>query len=167
MASDPLNDYGECALIAESVRLTYNMQGAAGVAGTYTASIKVPAYAVIVDVIVSQLALWNAGTSAALNVGDDDDADGFYTAIDMKATDLLADESLSFSHPGAAADAGAYVDGTATHITNRVSSSDRTVTATIVTAGSAATTGDTIVTVVMARNVGSAAGRLTGSYVAT
>lgn len=168
MATTPVVDYGEAALIAESVRLTYNMNGAAGAAGTYVATIKVPAYAVICDVIVSQIALWNAGTSASLDVGDDDDADGFWAAINMKATDLLANESLSFAFKDTlpAADAGAYLDGTATHVLNRVSASDRTITATITTVGTAATTGDTIITVLMAVNPASAAGRLKGVFTA-
>lgn len=118
-------------------------------AGTYTGTITIPAYAVIIDVITHAEALWTAATSASLVIGDDDDADGFAAAVDLKATDLLANESLSFAFPGAAADAGAYLDGTATHITNRVKSSDRTITATVTSVG-AGTAGRTIVAVVYA-----------------
>jgi len=113
-------------------------------AGTYTGTITIPAYAVVADILVYAEALWTAATSASMVVGDDDDADGFYAAIDLKATDLLAGESLSFSFGGAAADLGAYLDGTATHVTNRVSATERTLTVTITSVG-AGTAGRTVV----------------------
>jgi len=121
-------------------------------AGTYTGTITIPAYAILLDVVTYAEALWTAGTSAGLNVGDDDDADGFQAAIDLKATDLLAGESLSFHAGGAAADLGAYLDGTATHVTNRVSASERTITATVVSVG-AGTAGRTVVAAVWAQPV--------------
>lgn len=123
-------------------------------AGTYTFDVVIPAYAVIQDILVYQEALWTAGTSASLEVGDYAysagtvgsalDADGFWTAVDLKATDLLANESLAFAFPGAAADAGAYLDGTATHILNRMSTSDRVIRFSIVSVG-AGTAGRTVV----------------------
>jgi hypothetical protein len=70
-------------------------------AGTYTAEAIIPAYACIIDVVVYAEALWTAGTSALLDVGlyDEDDvvidADYFYSALDLKATDLLANQSVS------------------------------------------------------------------------
>lgn len=119
-------------------------------AGTYTGTITIPAYAVLLDVIVNAEVLWAAGTSAALEVGDDDDPDGFYAAIDLKATDLLAGESLDFIRAGAAADAGAYLEtGTSTHISARVSTAERTITATVTSVG-AGTAGRTIVAAVYA-----------------
>ena len=33
-------------------------------------------------------------------VGDGDDDNGWYTSTNLKATDLLADEALTFEHPG-------------------------------------------------------------------
>lgn len=66
-------------------------------AGVYTASVTVPAGATLMDVAVHGDALWTATTSATGKVGDATDDDGIFTAIDMKATDLLAGETLSAS----------------------------------------------------------------------
>jgi hypothetical protein len=116
-------------------------------AGTYTGAIVVPAGAVVLDVIVHAAALWTAGTSASLVVGDGDDADGIYVATNLKATDLLAGESLSFAQSGGRA--GAYNAGTNTHWTNRYSASEKTITATVTSVG-AGTGGRTRVVVVYA-----------------
>lgn len=113
-------------------------------AGTYTGGVTVPAGATIVDIIVHAVALWAAGTSATMKVGDTDD-DGFYTGVNLKATDLLAGESISFAQSGGKA--GAYNAGTNTHWTNRYSASERTLNG-IVTSVGAGTTGRTRMTVI-------------------
>lgn len=128
------------AVLAASVMFTETTG-----AGTYTGAVAIPAGATIVDIIVDQQALWAATTSASLEVGDAADPDGFYTAVDLKATDLLAGESLSFSHAGA--ERGAYFTGTNTHVNPRRTTAARTITATVVTVGAAGATGRTLVTV--------------------
>lgn len=75
--------------------------------GTYTGTIALPAGARILDMGVDGQALWTAGTSASLIVGDDVDPDGFFVATDLKATDLLAGEINNLEHPGGKA--GAYI----------------------------------------------------------
>ena len=62
---------------------------------TYTITIPVPAGAWVQDITVTNQALWTAGTSATGTVGDTADPDGFFTGIDMKATDLVVGEVLS------------------------------------------------------------------------
>lgn len=62
---------------------------------TYTITIPVPAGAWIHDITVTNQALWTAGTSAALDVGDTADPNGFFAAVDLKATDLVVGEVLS------------------------------------------------------------------------
>lgn len=62
---------------------------------TYTLTIPVPAGAWIHEIRLTNQALWTAGTSATGTVGDTADPDGFFTGIDMKATDLLVGEVLS------------------------------------------------------------------------
>jgi hypothetical protein len=114
-------------------------------AGTYTGAVTVPADATLLDVIVSAVALWDAATSAALNVGDGDDADGFYAAVDLKATDLLAGQSLSFSHQGGKG--GAYFAGSNTHVAPRYSATARVISG-VVTSVGAGTAGRTRMTVV-------------------
>jgi len=76
-------------------------------AGTYTGTIALPAGSRIIDIGVDGQALWTAGTSASMIVGDDDDDDGFFTATDLKATDLLAGEINNIEHPGGKA--GDYI----------------------------------------------------------
>ena len=114
-------------------------------AGTYTGSVTVPAGATILDVIVHATALWDAASSATMIVGDAADNDGIYTGVNLKATDLLAGESLSFAQSGGKA--GAYNVGTNTHWTTRYSASARVISG-IVTSVGAGTAGRTRMTVI-------------------
>lgn len=75
-------------------------------AGTYTGTVSLPAGSYLLDVAVHGIALWDAATSASMKVGDTDD-DGFFTATDLKATDLLAGEVNNIEHPGGKA--GVYI----------------------------------------------------------
>lgn len=75
--------------------------------GVYTGTMALPAGARILDIGCDAQALWNAGTSASLIVGDGVDPDGFFTATDLNATDLLAGEINNLEHPGGKA--GAYI----------------------------------------------------------
>jgi hypothetical protein len=111
-------------------------------AGTYTATVSIPAGATSDDIIIHATALWTAAVSAALNVGDGTDPDGFYTAVDLKATDLLAGESLSFAKAGG--QEGSYI--TATHVLGRYSAAARTISGVVVSSG-AGTAGRTRMTV--------------------
>lgn len=115
----------------------------AGAAGVYTGSVTVPAGAVIEDILVNGVALWTAGTSATLKVGDVADDDGYYTAVNLKATDLLAGESISFALAGGKA--GAYIANS--QVSPRYSSPARVVSAIVTTVGTVASTGATVVDV--------------------
>lgn len=108
--------------------------------GTYTAGIDLPAGATIHDIIVQGVALWDNAGAVTMKVGDTDD-DGFYTGINLKATDLLAGESLSFAQSGGKA--GAYNIGTNTHWTNRYSASARTINGIVTTASTGGSAGRT------------------------
>lgn len=112
-------------------------------AGTYTGEVAIPAGAWLLDIMVQNVALWTAATSASLEVGDATDPDGFYTAVDLKATDLLAGETLSFAKAGGVE--GAYI--TATHVLGRYSAAARVITASVVTVGGSGTAGRTRVLV--------------------
>jgi hypothetical protein len=139
---------------AESIRFLEN----GGAAGVYSASFDVPAGAVLVDVIVHATALWNAGTSATLIVGDATDDDGIFTAVNLKATDLLAGESISINGlAGGKHGADLALDYTsvatigASQVKRRqVGNAARTLSAKVTTVGTAGTTGDTTVTFVYA-----------------
>ena len=125
-------------------------------AGTYTGAINLPAGAVIQDIIVHAIALWAAATSAAMIVGDAADDNGFYDAVDLKATDLLAGESLSFAFAGGKQGADVDVVATGFHIRRRYLAGARVVSGKITSVG-AGTTGRTLMTVIYAVPVTTAA----------
>ncbi len=113
-------------------------------AGTYTASVALPAGATLIDVMVNGVALWAAATSAVLKVGDAADDDGYYIGVNLKATDLLAGESLSLAAPGGKQ--GAYVvpgaADDAYQVSRRYVAAARTISG-VVTSVGAGTTGRT------------------------
>jgi len=113
-------------------------------AGVYTGSVTVPAGAEIVDIIVSAVALWNTTTSATLKVGDAVDDDGYYTGVDLKATDLLAGESISFAFAGGKE--GAYIANA--QVSPRYLGTARTIKGIITSVGAAGTLGRTRMTVI-------------------
>lgn len=112
-------------------------------AGTYTGSVAVPAGADILDIIVQSTVLWTASSSATLKVGDVAVDDGWYTGVNLKATDLLVGEDLSFEHPGGKA--GSYL---ASEARTRYSASARVISAVVTTVGASGSAGRTRVTVV-------------------
>lgn len=116
-----------------------------GGAATYTGAVDLPAGATILDIIVHATALWDNAGAVTMKVGDTDD-DGFYVGVNLKATDLLAGESLSFAQSGGKA--GAYNVGTNTHWTNRYSATARTINGIITTASTGGSAGRTRMTVV-------------------
>lgn len=119
-------------------------------AGTYTGSVDLPAGATLIDIIVNGVALWTATTSATMKVGDATDDDGYFTAVDLKATDLLAGESISLLAPGG--QQGAYVVPGATddayQVSARYSASARTISGVVTTVGAAGNAGRTRMTVI-------------------
>jgi len=112
-------------------------------AGTYSATVAVPAGATLLDIMVNAVALWNTTTSAALTVGDAGDADGYFVGVDLKATDLLAGESISFALAGGKA--GAYIANS--QVSPRYAAAARTITGAVITVGAAGTLGRTRMTV--------------------
>lgn len=122
-------------------------------AGTYTGAVSVPAGATLIDIIVNGVALWDTTTSATMIVGDGTDPDGYYTAVDLKATDLLAGESISFALAGGKA--GAYIANS--QVSPRYSASARTITGSITTVGAAGSAGRTRMVVIFAMPTPSAA----------
>ena len=113
---------------------------------TYTGTVTVPAGATIIDIIVENTVLWDDGTSAAIVVGDGDDPDGYFASTNLKATDLLADQTINFDKSGGKE--GAYLTGTSTHWTNRYSASERQVSGVVTTGGQDGSAGRTRMTVV-------------------
>jgi len=118
-------------------------------AGTYTADFTLPAGSTLYDIVATAEAVWTAGTSASLEVGNSGDADGYIAATNLKATDLLAGESISIGGgtdvAGGKAGADAVV-GTNTHIVDRYYAAEEIIKATVVSVG-AGTAGRTRVDV--------------------
>jgi hypothetical protein len=90
---------------SESVRfLEADGNAAGGNAGTWAASFEIPVGAVLIDILVSNNVAWTATTSATLTVGDANDDDGYFAAVDCK---MAALQGLSLAFP--LAKQGAYV----------------------------------------------------------
>lgn len=102
-------------------------------AGTYTGSVTVPAGALILDIKVWSTVLWNAGTSSLMDVGDVTDPDGWFTQIDLQATDLLVGEEINFIQTGGKE--GNYLSLTTGKRTAAYSASARVVSGIIVQTG--------------------------------
>lgn len=140
----------QSTVYTEAIRFV-EADGAA--AGTYTGTCTIPARAVLIDVIVHGTALWTAGTSATLTVGDATTTNGIFTAVDLKATDLLAGESLSFYEQGGKK--GADLDSPITasdaaQVRRRMLTAERVMQAKVITVGTVGTAGDTTVVFVYA-----------------
>jgi hypothetical protein len=125
-------------------------------AGVYSGAVVVPAGTTIIDVIVHAIAVWAAGTSATLIVGDDTDDDCFFAATNVKATDLTAGQAITQTWGGGKFGADATVDYAtvagigASHMTRRATTAERTLKAKVTTVGTVGTAGKTRVTFVYA-----------------
>ena len=114
-----------------------------GGAATYTGAVDLPAGATLHDIIINGVALWDNAGAVTMKVGDTDD-DGYYTAINLKATDLLAGESISFALAGGKA--GAYIANS--QVSPRYSATARTINGIITTASTGGSAGRTRMTVI-------------------
>jgi hypothetical protein len=132
-----------------------------GAAGTVTAAVSLPAESTLLDIIVNGIVLWGAGTAATLIVGDATDPDGYYTDVNLKATELLAGESISFALAGGVA--GAYIANS--QVSPRYSAAARDITAVVTTTGTTSTAGRTRITVVYTTD--DSGSLVNGVYVAT
>ena len=108
-------------------------------AGVYTGSVAVPAGATIHDIVVNGVALWDNAGAVTMKVGDVADDDGYFTGVNLKATDLLAGESLSFALAGGKA--GAYIANS--QVSPRYSASARTISGIITSASTGGSAGRT------------------------
>lgn len=126
---------------ARSAEVTFTETAGAGV---YTGSVAVPAGATILDIIINGVALWTNAGACTLKVGDVADDDGYYTGVDLKATDLLAGESLSFALAGGKA--GAYIANS--QVSPRYSASSRVISGIVTTASTGGGAGRTRMTVI-------------------
>lgn len=118
--------------------------------GTYTGVVTVPANSIIIDVVWKNDALWTAATSATLNVGDANDADGYFAGVDLKTAPLAASVTVPTSISSLLADtgSGAYKG------LQKYSTSAQVITATVVTLGATGNAGRSKMFVTYATPVG-------------
>lgn len=128
------DDLADVAMIVQEFTFTET----AG-AGVYTATFALPAGAHLKNVIVEGVALWNAATSALLQVGDITTPTGYFAAVDLRATDLLAGESIDLNNAGGKA--GADIAGS--QINRRYSAAGKNINAIVTVVGGGGTTGRT------------------------
>lgn len=108
-------------------------------AGVYTGSVAVPAGSIIKDIKIWSTALWTAATSATGKCGDVADDDGWFTGIDMKATDLLVGEELNFIQTGGKE--GAYLSLSTGKRSAAYSASARVISFIVTTVGASGNAG--------------------------
>lgn len=122
-------------------------------AGVYTGSVTLPAGATLHDVIINGVALWDNAGTAVLKVGDAGNDAGYYTGVNLKATDLLAGESLSFALAGGKA--GAYIANS--QVSPRYAATQRVISGIVTTASTGGGAGRTRMTVIFSLPVATAA----------
>lgn len=131
-------------------------------AGTYTGSVVIPAGSWLVDVIVKAVAVWDDGTSASLEVGDDDDPDGYFTAVDLLANDLTEGQTINFTERDGGVGGVYLTEGTSTHGLARYYAAANNLIVNVAVGGGDGTAGRTRVIVLLA-TPNSAAGTFTAS----
>lgn len=67
----------------------------------HTATVVLPAGSWLHDIQITNEVLWTPTGAATLKVGDSVDDDGYFTGVNLKATDLLVGEMLKLSDSGA------------------------------------------------------------------
>jgi hypothetical protein len=142
------------AAIAPVVASRVSFTETAG-AGTYTGSVTVPAGATILDIKVRSTVVWNNSGAAAMIVGDATDPNGWFDAINLKATDLIPGEEINFIQTGGKE--GAYLNTTTGARTAAYSASARTITGEITTASTGGGNGRTTMDVIWANPTATAA----------
>lgn len=117
-------------------------------AGVYTGSVVVPAGATILDIKVRSTVVWNNSGTAAMIVGDVTDPNGWFDAINLKATDLLVGEEINFIQTGGKE--GAYLSTTTGARSAAYSASARTISGEITTSSTGGGNGRTLMEVLYA-----------------
>src|SRR3990167_158456 len=91
-----VNGVASGAVVSAAIKFDVT-QGAA--AGTYTGTVEIPAGGVLLNIQVVSTVVWNHGTSTVLDVGDDDDPDGWFSQVNLlTGTELEVGEVLDISN---------------------------------------------------------------------
>lgn len=138
----------------QSQEITFTETGGAL---TYTGSVTIPGGSFLVDVIVHGVALWDNSGTASMKVGDAANDDGIFVDIDLKATDLLAGETISAAG-GTGTSAGVEgADIVATQWNRRYLATERVISGIITTSSTGGSAGRTRMVVIWAQPGGATA----------
>ena len=127
--------------------------------GVFSAEVRLPAYAVLLDIVVHAEEVWDAAaaslqagiyTSSSQAKSTVTDADGFYTAVDLTATDLTKGQSISFSERDGGVGGTRLTEGTSTHGLDWVGDDERFIVIDVTTLTTVGTAGETYVYVIYA-----------------
>lgn len=109
--------------------------------GVYTGTVIVPANSWLIDIKIWNAVYWDNAGTAAMIVGDGVDPNGWYDAIDLKATDIVPNEVIDFENPGGKV--GAYIVVATGQRSTMYSALERVVTGEITTSSTGGTAGRT------------------------
>lgn len=118
-------------------------------AGTYTGSVTVPGNSWLLDIKLYNTVYWTATTTALMDVGDVADPDGWFTQINLKATDIVAGadaEVIDFNNPGGKE--GAYLVTATGERALMYAATARVISGIVVTVGAAGNAGRTRMVVI-------------------
>ena len=100
-------------VVAKTVSFTEDSSGT-----SYTGTVPLPAGSQLLDIVFVTGVLWG-GTSASLIIGDDDDANGYLAATNLKATELLVGEQFRLSaHGSISAESGQTLGKEGAYVVN-------------------------------------------------
>lgn len=119
-------------------------------AGTYTATVAIPAGYTVLNISVTSSAVWNNTTSATLDVGDDDDPEGYFATVDLKTVPAAAG-TISTLPNVTAGDYGVYCG------VPKAYAGAKTITATVVTVHAVGDTGRSTLIVEMVKTANAVA----------
>jgi len=95
-----LNGVGAGVVMASTIKFLFS-NGHSTAAGVETGTVELAAGAVVLDIQVVSVVTWDSGTSAVLDVGDDQDADGWFSQINMlDAQEMNVGDVLSAAASG-------------------------------------------------------------------
>lgn len=117
--------------------------------GTYTGTVTVPGNAWLLDIKVINTVLWDNAGTVTFKAGDDAVDDGWFTGINLKATDLVAgtnQETLDFNNAGGKP--GAYLVAATGERALMYSALVRIVSGIVVTSSTGGTAGRTRMVVI-------------------
>lgn len=113
----------------------------------YHCDLNLQAGAILLNIGLAALTVWNGSGAVTADAGNEDDPNGYLAGINLKATDLTANQLIDFNHLGGkqGADLIANAGTDAGHIVDAYFAAAHRIRVTITDANSDSTAGSTIV----------------------